>query len=211
MLGRRYEAIFSALHDARSPDPAWVLAAYNRFRVLCALQHGRRGVVAVNHQVELALAERGFAVRPGTWYPGRPVLITYNDYGLGLFNGDIGVCLHHPDSGELRVWFERAEGGLRSFAPSRLPECQTVYAMTIHKSQGSEFEEVAVLLPEEDGRILGRELLYTAVTRAKKKVLLLSGEELLRLTVSRSVERFGGLGDWLASEKISLAEGRGSG
>lgn len=206
ILGRRYEAIFSALQGTYTPDPAWVLTAFNRFRILCTLHQGRRGVGAVNHQVELALAERGFAVRPGTWYPGRPVLITHNDYGLGLFNGDTGVCLRHPDSGELRVWFERAEGGLRSFAPSRLPECQTVYAMTIHKSQGSEFEEVAVLLPEEDSRILGRELLYTAVTRARKKVLVLSGEEVLRLAVSRTIERYGGLGDWLGCEKILLAE-----
>lgn len=210
MLGRRYEAIFSALQGAGSPDPAGVLAALNRFRILCALQHGRRGVVAVNHQIELFLAGCGFAIRPGTWYPVRPVLITRNDYGLGLFNGDIGVCLHHPDSGELRVWFERTEGGLRSFAPSRLPECQTVYAMTIHKSQGSEFEEVAVLLPEEDSRILGRELLYTAVTRARKKVLVLSGEEVLHLTVSRTVERYGGLGDFLGGLEPSAAENDGA-
>lgn len=210
MLGRRYEVIFSALQGSHAPDPRWVLTAFNRFRILCALQHGRRGVGAVNHQVELALAERGFAVRPGTWYPGRPVLVNRNDYGLGLFNGDIGVCLHHPDSGELRVWFERAEGGLRSFAPSRLPECQTVYAMTIHKSQGSEFEEVAVLLPEEDSRILGRELLYTAVTRARKKVLVLSGEEVLRLTVSRTVERYGGLGDFLGGPEVSVADNNGA-
>jgi len=196
-LARRYDEIFFALQAAAAPDPGWVLAALNRFRILCALQHGRRGVATVNHQVELALAARGFAVRPGNWYPGRPVLITRNDYGLGLFNGDIGVCLRQVGSGELRVWFERAEGGLRSFTPTRLPDCQTVYAMTIHKSQGSEFEEVAVLLPENHSRVLGRELLYTGVTRAKKKVSVLAEEEILRFTIAKTVERHGGLGNWL--------------
>ena len=196
-LARRYDEIFLALQDGGSPDPVWVLAALNRFRILCALQHGRRGVVAVNHHVELALAARGFAVRPGSWYPGRPVLITRNDYGLGLFNGDIGVCLRQAGSGELRVWFERAEGGLRSFAPTRIAECQTVYAMTIHKSQGSEFEEVAVFLPEGESRVLGRELLYTGVTRAKKRVSVLAEEAILGFTISKTVERFGGLGNWL--------------
>lgn len=214
LLGHRYGEIFATWQGAAARDPLRVLAAFNGFRVLCALHHGPRGVVAVNRQVETALAERGFAVRPGSWYPGRPVLITRNDYGLGLYNGDIGVCLPHPESGELRVWFEPAEGGPRSFAPSRLPECQTVYAMTIHKSQGSEFEEVAVILPGEDSRVLGRELLYTAITRAKQRVAVLASEEILALAVARSIARFGGLGEWLgevAGKEPRKRHGRGVG
>ena len=192
-LDRRYGEIFAELASLESCDAQRALTLFGRFRVLSALQHGPRGVAALNKRVELALASRGFAVRPGTWYHGRPVLITRNDYGLGLFNGDTGVCLRHGEGGELRVWFERAEGGLCSFAPSRLPECQTVYAMTVHKSQGSEFDEVAVVLPREDSRVLGRELLYTAVTRARKRVSLLVSEDVLHLTLSRAIRRHSGL------------------
>ena len=212
-VDRRYGEIFAELGSPGVCDAQRALNLFGRFRLLCALQHGPRGVAALNRRVELALAGQGFAVRPGTWYHGRPVLITRNDYGLGLFNGDTGVCLADGEGGELRVWFERAEGGLCSFAPSRLPECQTVYAMTVHKSQGSEFDEVAVILPGEDSRVLGRELLYTAVTRARKRVSLLVDEEVLRLTLSRAIERHSGLGERLGDEGHgSLARaGRGQG
>ncbi len=174
-----------------------IFSRFNSFRVLCALHYGRRGVEYVNRQVEVALSRRGFACSPDTWYVGRPVLITRNDYDLDLYNGDIGICLPEPDSGQLQVFFERAGGKVRGYPPSRLPSCQTVFAMTIHKSQGSEFDEVLVVLPEEDNRILSRELVYTGITRAKKKVILLAEKEILRLALTRNIVRASGLTDFL--------------
>jgi exodeoxyribonuclease V alpha subunit len=127
------------------------------------------------------------------------VLIGRNDYGLDLYNGDIGICLPDRDSGDLKVWFERADGHLRSYSPHRLPSCETVFAMTIHKSQGSEFDEVVVVLPEEDNRVLSRELIYTAVTRARKSVRLVAEKQVLRLALSRSIVRHSGLADLLVT------------
>ncbi len=177
-----------------------IFSFFNSFRILCAVHYGSRGIDAVNRRIELALARRGFMSRTEAWYPGRPVLVTRNDYGLELFNGDIGICLHDPDSGDLKVWFEWPAGGYKSFSPHRLPRCETVFAMTIHKSQGSEFDEVAVILPEEDNPILSRELLYTAVTRAKKTVNLVADKEILRLAVSRHTVRNSGLAELLAQK-----------
>ena len=174
-----------------------LFSRFNSFRVLCAVHYGNRGVEAVNRRIELALARRGYLSRNEVWYPGRPVLVTRNDYGLELFNGDIGICLKDTRSGDLKVWFERPDGGLKSYPPHRLPRCETAFAMTIHKSQGSEFDEVAVILPEEDNPILSRELLYTAVTRAKKAVRLASDKDILRLSVSRNTVRHSGLAEFL--------------
>ncbi|WP_234418480.1 exodeoxyribonuclease V subunit alpha [Dongshaea marina] len=139
----------------RMPDTAQdesrireLLSAYQGFRVLVALREGPFGLNTINQQVEQQLTKAGL-IRPEAgreWYEGRPVMIERNDHGLGLYNGDIGICL--KDSQEkLRVYFEMADGKLRSFLPGRLPEHTTAYAMTIHKSQGSEFAEVLMLLP----------------------------------------------------------------
>lgn len=196
-ISERYIPFMAAMHRPGAVDLQEIFAQFNSFRVLCALHYGNRGVDPINRQVELALMQRGFPCRPDTWYPGRPVLITRNDYALDLYNGDIGICLPDPEKGELLVWFERAGGGWRSYPPSRLPSCKTVFAMTIHKSQGSEFDEVVVVLPEEDNRILSRELVYTAVTRAKKALRLVAEKEILRLALSRNIERAGGLADLL--------------
>lgn len=174
-----------------------IFSQFHRFRVLCALHYGNHGVDTINRQVELELLRRGYPCRPDAWYPGRPVLITVNDYGLDLYNGDIGICLPGPEGGELQVYFQGTDGGLRRYPPSRLADCKTVFAMTIHKSQGSEFDEVVVVLPEEDHRILSRELIYTAVTRAKKVVRLVAGKEVFHLALSRNIERASGLADFL--------------
>lgn len=192
-------ARFMALVNSRleSMEIHQIFKQFHSFRVLCALHYGNHGVDAINRQVELALLRRGFPCRPEAWYPGRPVLITVNDYGLDLYNGDIGICLPSPENGELQVWFQGSDGGLRRYPPSRLADCKTVFAMTIHKSQGSEFDEVLVVLPEEDHRILSRELIYTAVTRAKKEVRLVAGKEIFSLALSRNIERASGLADWL--------------
>ena len=156
--------------------------------VLCARRSGPDGVSGWGREIERALDERFTGLRwGGEWYPGRPVMITKNDYGLDLYNGDIGVCVETDDG--LRVLFP----GGREFAPSHLGEHTTVHAMTIHKSQGSQFDEVVVVLPGESSRLLTRELLYTAVTRARERVRVVGGEDVVRGAVSRSVQRASGL------------------
>ncbi len=197
-IAEQYARFMAAVNRPRNHDLREIFHLFNSFRVLCGVHYGNRGVDTINRRVELSLARRGFFCRSDTWYPGRPVLITRNDYGLDLYNGDIGICLPDRDSGDLQVWFERADGSLRGYSPHRLPRCETVFAMTIHKSQGSEFDEVVVILPEEDNRILSRELIYTAVTRAKKSVRLVAEKQVLRLALSRNIVRFSGLADLLA-------------
>ena len=201
-----YARFMTRVNRPRNGDLRELFALFNSFRVLCAVHYGSRGVDDLNRRIELALARRGFFSRSEPWYPGRPVLVTRNDYGLELFNGDIGICLKDPDpdsegGGDLKVWFERPDGGLKSYSPHCLPQCETVFAMTIHKSQGSEFDEVVVVLPEEDNKILSRELLYTAVTRAKRAVRLVAEKEVLQLAVSRNTLRYSGLAEFLAGRK----------
>lgn len=125
-------------------------------------------------------------------------MVTANDYGLKLFNGDVGLALPDPEGeGELRVFFAAPEGGVRGISPLRLPEHETVYAMTVHKSQGSEFDKVLLMLPESDSPVLTRELIYTGITRARSRVELWGSGELLRAAVSRRIRRTSGLRDAL--------------
>ncbi len=130
---------------------------------------------------------------------GRPVLITRNDYSLGLFNGDVGLTLPAPDSNkkDLYVYFPGSSGQLRRFLPHRLPEHETVFAMTVHKSQGSEFDDVLLILPEKDYPVLTRELIYTAITRARQNISIWGIEGVVRAAVSRKIERTSGLRDAL--------------
>ncbi len=163
-------------------------AGFERFRVLCAVREGALGVRRLNERIEQALAARGLIDPAETFYAGRPVMVTRNDYALGLFNGDVGLLW--PDAeGRLRAWFPGEEGGLRSLSPSRLPEHETVFAMTVHKSQGSEFDEVMLILPDEDAPIITRELLYTGVTRARGRVLLRARGDSLGMVIERRVRR----------------------
>jgi exodeoxyribonuclease V alpha subunit len=129
------------------------------------------------------------------WYAGRPVMILENDYNLGLFNGDVGIAL--PADRELRVFFPGPEGFI-SFSPARLPRFETCYAMTVHKSQGSEFDHTVLVLPEEPCQVLGRELLYTALTRARQRFSLVGTAEQLREAIQRPARRDSGLGEALA-------------
>lgn len=168
-----------------------VLARFNGFRVLCGHRSGPSGVEAINRDVEAALARAGMIRRGQVWYPGRPVMITQNDYNLRLYNGDIGIALPGED-GELRVYFE-ADGGIRRFHPARLPAHESVYAMTVHKTQGSEFERLLLLLPPEPSRVIDRRLLYTAATRGKMRVDIWGREAVLRAAVTTSAPRGSGL------------------
>jgi exodeoxyribonuclease V alpha subunit len=182
---------------AESPDPEAALAALNRARVLCALRSGPQGVAWLNRRLEQALEAEGLIRCDGEIYAGRPVMLSANDHAQRLYNGDVGMVLPDPASGgALRVFFATAEG-LRRVLPSRLPPHETVYAMTVHKSQGSEFDEVLLVLPEADSRVLTRELVYTGVTRARRRVRLLATEERLREAVGRRVVRSTGLSDAL--------------
>lgn len=182
----------------KGSGPAEIFERFNRFRILCALREGPYSVGALNAAVQAILAREG-CLRPGRlWYEGRPVLVTRNDYGLRLFNGDVGIALADPDSGgALRVFFPAHDGSMRTFEPYRLPEHETVFVMTVHKSQGTEFDRVLFILPERDARVLTRELLYTGVTRARKRVDLWAGEEALRAALSRRIERASGLRETL--------------
>lgn len=159
--------------------------------LLCALRHGPTGAMTCNQRVATEIKRRHGIDLAATWHHGRPVMITRNDYRLGLFNGDAGVALRDQDD-NLRVWFE-TDGGLRSFLPSSLPEHDPMYAMTVHKSQGSEFDRVILLLPPEDARILTRELLYTGITRARTQVTLIGSQQVLRSAIRRGIERHSGL------------------
>jgi exodeoxyribonuclease V alpha subunit len=164
--------------------------------VLTALREGPSGCVTINAAIEHFLRERAGVPARARWYPGRLLLITENDSGSGLFNGDIGIVLPTKDQ-RLAAWFPAIEGGMRSLPLSALPIHESAFAMTIHKSQGSEFDEAVIVLPREDARVLGRELLYTAVTRARQRVELVAGERALQCTLARSTQRFSGLAERL--------------
>ena len=177
---------------ATSPDEA--LARLHDFRVLCAHRRGPVGVRAVNELCVRVLAEAGWLRPEGEWYKGRPLMITANNYALKLFNGDLGVVWPDSAEGTLRAWFiDQDSGRLRALPPGRLPAHETAFAMTVHKSQGSEFTRVAVVLPEEVSPVLTRELLYTAVSRARKAVALFGAPEILRQAVAQRVVRRSGL------------------
>jgi exodeoxyribonuclease V alpha subunit len=184
---------------ARAGDAPGALAALGRFRLLCAHRRGPHGVSAWTGHVErwLAGAVPGF-VAGQPEYAGRPVLITENDYELGVFNGDTGVVVTGPD-GRLTAVFERERGWV-AVAPARLGPSETLHALTIHRSQGSQFDTAAVLLPDAGSRILTRELLYTAVTRARRRLVLVGDEAAVRAAVQRPVSRASGLRERLWTE-----------
>ncbi|MEH4659798.1 exodeoxyribonuclease V subunit alpha [Phytobacter diazotrophicus] len=174
-------------------QPQEVLAAFGEYQLLCALREGPFGVSGLNDRVEQALVRQRRITRPAhaRWYHGRPVMITRNDASLGLFNGDIGIAL---DQGQgIRVWFPLPDGSLKSVQPSRLPEHDTAWAMTVHKSQGSEFDHAALILPGQIVPVVTRELVYTAITRAKKRLSLYADERILAQAIATRTERRSGL------------------
>jgi len=187
----------------RASDPFEVFQVFERFRILCALREGPYGVIAINYLVEQILKGEGLINPDRRWYPGRPVLITRNDYNLQLFNGDMGIVLSDPSvNNELRVFFYSTDGAFKKFHPLQLPEHETVYAMTVHKSQGSEFDKALLVLPDRESPVLTRELIYTGITRAKKSVEIWANERVFRFAVSRHIERTSGLRDALWSKKM---------
>ena len=159
------------------------------------MKNGPAGIINVNDCVRRILTRSGHIESNEMWYMGRPVMITRNDYNLNLFNGDIGV-LTAADSGAMQVCFMDRES-IRYVNPYKLGHCETVYAMTVHKSQGSEFDNILVILPDNINPVLSRELIYTAVTRASKSVTIWASEEIFTHAVSTTTARKTGLSDSL--------------
>jgi exodeoxyribonuclease V alpha subunit len=182
----------AVIEAARAGAANRALRALNDFRVLCAHRRGAEGVDDWTRQIESWLLHEveGFSTGPN-WYVGQPLIVTENDYGLGLYNGDIGVVVDDGD-GRMAAAFERG-GEVIRVSPTRLAAVDTVYAMTVHKSQGSQFGVVAFLMPSTTSRLLTRELLYTAVTRAQDRLVLVGPEEAIRAAIERPISRASGL------------------
>lgn len=174
-------------------DIVAALHKLNKLRVLCAVREGKHGLYHLNRQIESYLHRRGLIVRSGEFYENRPIIVTRNFYQLGLFNGDTGIL--RPDgNGIIKAWFEGKDGKTKPVLPGYITQAETVYAMTIHKSQGSEFDQVLVVLPDApDLPLLTRELLYTGVTRARNSVLIQGTAEVFRKAADACVQRGSGI------------------
>ncbi|WP_297573886.1 exodeoxyribonuclease V subunit alpha [uncultured Deefgea sp.] len=188
-----YAPFFAAV--AAKASPSDVFAAFDAFRVLSPVRQGAASVARVNHLIETQLVKQGLRMNDQVWYAGRPVLVPQNLYDLALYNGDIGLTLM-DDTGKLWVHFPASDGGTRKVAPARLPAVETAFAMTVHKSQGSEFAHVLLLLPSpNDGSasVLSRELVYTAITRARQQVSLWGEESIITSASRKGITRQSGL------------------
>lgn len=172
-----------------------IYQAFNQFRVLCANRQGKNSVTEINHLVEQALVQKRLIQLNSLWYVGRPIIITQNNPALHLYNGDIGLCLLEQDT--LMVYFLTADGSIKRYLPARIPACETVFAMTVHKSQGSEFEHIVLALPESINPVLTKELLYTAITRAKETIKIITEKAVFIKSIHQKVARMTGLADKL--------------
>jgi exodeoxyribonuclease V alpha subunit len=197
---RPYLELLKREHLRTGPEEAhedWVrtvLRRFEAFRILCAVREGEWGVEGLNGAIEQRLENAGLFRRGGDWYVGRPVMVTRNDYATGVFNGDIGLTLADPARpGSLRVYFLEGDK-VRSVLATRLRHVETAYAMTVHKSQGSEFAHTVLALPKEGGTLLARELVYTGITRASEAFTLVTpGAAVLGEAILRRTHRASGL------------------
>ena len=181
-----------------APSAREALERLDRFRILCALRDGPYGVSGLNAAVESILGREGLITPGSIGYRGRPVLITVNDYSIQLFNGDTGIVYpDHENGGALKAFFSDPLGGVRSIPLERLPQHETAFPMTIHKSQGSEFDRVLMILPPIDSEVLTRELIYTGITRARLSVEIWANEGVFCRGVRKKTERHSGLRDAL--------------
>ncbi|GGJ96107.1 exodeoxyribonuclease V subunit alpha [Pseudomonas matsuisoli] len=203
LLDRLEAGYLPYLTTAKTGDPEATFAAFAAFRALAAQREGPWGVASLNDALEQRFKRRHGLAERERWYPGRAVMVRQNDYALGLFNGDVGVCLS-TDFG-LRVFFE-GEGEFRHFAPARLPSHDSAFAMTVHKSQGSEFDEVLLALPEQPSPLLTRALFYTGITRAKRRVEIWGLPERLAEAVTTRAERAAGLAERLRTEVAPIMQ-----
>ncbi len=205
-IGQLAESIKQSVLDRysiylQSREPREILDLFGEFQVLCAVREGPYGVSNINRLIELILHRAGKLDAKETWYRGRPVMILRNDYQLGLYNGDIGITLSDNDNPDtLKVYFPSQDGEPRKYSPIRLPDHETVYAMTIHKSQGSEFDKALLILPHIQSPLLTRELVYTGITRARSRLDIWSNIEIVKYAVEQKVSRESGLLDKLLND-----------
>ena len=186
----------SIITEENREDAKQLLTIFNQFKILCATRLGEWGVHEINKRCENVLSKAGLinkqTISPEnesySWYPGRPIMITENNYHLGLYNGDIGICLLNEEQ-QLRVYFQMADGTIADFQSSRLPNFETVFAMTVHKSQGSEFTHTILALPENPLPVVTRELIYTGITRAKKRLTLFADLRLMSKASKSKTQR----------------------
>ncbi len=182
---------------AEGAEPKAIIEAFNQFQLLCALRKGAYGVTGINEAIEKQLVKLGLIDNRQLYYAGRPIMISQNDYSLQLFNGDVGLILKDPDTGHLKAWFITPEGKVRSVYPNRLPSHDSVYAMTVHKSQGSEFDQVAMVLPPMaqvmNNKVITKELVYTGITRAKRWFNLFADQRVLEVAIRQTTQRSSGL------------------
>lgn len=193
-----YREYLTLVSQKASPDI--ILNAFNQYRLLCARRDGPFGVSGLNDRIEMLLHRQRLIRRPTNSYQsdyiGRPIMIQRNDSTLGLFNGDIGIMLNNNE-GEMKAFFQLPDGKLKAIQPSRLPQHETAYVMTVHKSQGSEFTHTALVLPDKFSPVVSRELLYTALTRAKQKLSLYASELMVKMAIQTRIQRRSGLIDKL--------------
>jgi exodeoxyribonuclease V alpha subunit len=183
----------------KETDTLSAIKKLNQLRVLCAIREGERGLYAINKKIENYLIQKRLIKYTGDFYENRPIMITGNNYELELFNGDVGI-IRKNEKGVAMAWFENADGSLRSVFPAFISNPETVYAMTIHKSQGSEFNKVLIILPDQDIAILTRELLYTAITRAREKVIVQAKKEVILNAANARVKRTSGIAERLIAD-----------
>jgi exodeoxyribonuclease V alpha subunit len=211
-IGTGYRAYLQCVHAgprAYGSEDAWlqaVLETFGQFQLMSPVRKGPWGVERLNGKTAQMLFNAGLIHRQEGWYAGRPVMITRNNYSLELMNGDIGIALplateNATDQKTLRVVFPTVGGVFKKVLPSRLNDVETVYAMTVHKSQGSEFDHTALVLPEAMKPVLTRELVYTGVTRARRRFTLAGPRpELMTGAVRQRTHRASGLADRLSSD-----------
>jgi exodeoxyribonuclease V alpha subunit len=169
-----------------------IFHTFSQFQILCAIRHGEKGVININKLIEERLAQQHKIKVTGRWYSGRPVMVTQNSVETGLYNGDIGMCL--PDGeARLAIFFLQPEGRIKKVLPSRLPSHKTVFAMSIHKSQGSEFDECLCVLPDVMNPVLTKELVYTAITRTKNKLKIHCTHSIFNETLQNKITRTSGV------------------
>lgn len=179
-----------------SLDPLDRIKKIDHFRILTPTHLGLYGVESINNTVDKILSAHGILQRD-IWYPGRSVIVQKNDYTMGIYNGDIGLTLTNTenDNDDLQVFFQAGEEH-KAISPALLPECKTAWALTIHRTQGSEYDHILLIIPSsEESKILSRELLYTGLSRAKKSATIWCSEESLRQTIATTVHRASGLSD----------------
>lgn len=197
-----YQPYLQMVQDGAEPKA--IIEAFSRYQVLCAVREGEYGVSGINQAIEDFLAKMKLIDPRQLYYAGRPIMISQNDYSLQLYNGDIGLILPDSTTGHLKAWFIDSDGQVRSVYPNRLPSHEAVYAMTVHKSQGSEFDEVSFVLPSAEqafgNSVISRELIYTGITRARKRFNLYAQTTVLNSAIAEPVKRASGLMQMLYCE-----------